>query len=59
MMTPAQAREINTLAFSLHRLCRIYCAPDGITVAANDLSRMTNNAVDGLASVQAAKEQAA
>ena len=58
MMTPAQARELNTLAYSLSRLCRRYNAPDGIIAVAINLSRMTDDAVDGLASVQAAKEQA-
>ena len=58
MMTPAQARELNTIAYSLSRLCRIFGAPDGITEAALNLFRMTSDAAFGLASVQAAKEQA-
>ena len=58
MMTPAQSREINSLAFSLHCLCRRYDAADGITAASGDLFRMTSEAALGLAPVQAAKEQA-
>ena len=58
MMTPAQAREINTIAYSLSRLCRRYNAPDGIIALALNISRMTDDALCGLESVQAAKEQA-
>ena len=57
MMTHVEAREINTLAYSLYSLCRCHGAPDGITEAALNISRMTDDAVDGLASVQPAKEE--
>jgi len=55
-MTPAQARELNSLAYVLARLCRRYGAADGITALALNISRMTDDAVDGLASVQPKEE---
>ena len=58
MMTPAQARELNSFALSLYGICRMYGAAEGITAAAFDLHRMTSEAALGLASVQATKEQA-
>ena len=57
MMTLAEARAINAIAGSLHRSCCVYGAPDGITALAKDIRLMTHDALCGLESVQAAKEQ--
>ena len=58
MMTLAQAREIEALAHVLYDLCRKYDAPIGLKSAARNTAFMSVDVVDGLASVQAAKEQA-
>ena len=58
MMTPDQAREVKNAAYALYELCRKYDAPIGLTAAASNTAFMSVDVVDGLASVQAAKEQA-
>jgi len=57
MMTPAQAREINKAAYALYDLCREYDAPIGLIAAARNTAFTSDDAFEGLASVQAAKEQ--